>query len=331
MLAEPIRIQVSHDCERLIEEAHGMVRVELDRACRHTVRKVPLRLHVAFQFRARILQFLDVDREPGDGAGRQWNIHDVHHPPLATDGGRLHLGDGLAAFERRLGRCTRAVVAARIDQLGGTRDHVGSIARLDRLDERAVHEAEAEVRAPVPHRERSGLDQLRQGIERRLGLPDAQRQLGTFSLRRTCVGQPEQHCSSLFRRRSRPASNLEDAIGARSFDLQLQWQPRQSSVFDRLLQSVQVVAGNPAIVDGQIRPGLRLRLEPQLADQPRIRVQRPVGPNEERSIGSDVEERGKRSRGADERARFAHPPAGDHHQCSGDRKPQARDPQHDPR
>ena len=62
-LGEPFGIELGHDREGLVEEAHGAVRIELDRARRHAVGKVALRLDVARELGARVLQLLHVDRE----------------------------------------------------------------------------------------------------------------------------------------------------------------------------------------------------------------------------------------------------------------------------
>ena len=64
----------------------------------------------------------------------------------------------------------RAVLAFGVDQFQAALDHVGGVASLDRLDERAVDEAELEVGAAVPHRKRRRLDQVSERIERAFGL-----------------------------------------------------------------------------------------------------------------------------------------------------------------
>ena len=56
------------------------------------------------------------------------------------------------------------------DQLARPGDDVGGVAALDRLDEGAVDQAEAEVGAAVPHRERRRFDEVGERVERRFGL-----------------------------------------------------------------------------------------------------------------------------------------------------------------
>ena len=102
-LGEPFRVELGHHRERLVEEADSALGIELDGAGGHAVGELALRLHVPRKLHPRILEFLDVDREAGNRAGRQRDIDDPHHPPLAADRRRLHCVMELARLQRGFG------------------------------------------------------------------------------------------------------------------------------------------------------------------------------------------------------------------------------------
>ena len=74
-----------------LKKLTAAIGIELDRARGHAVGEVALRLHVARKLDARVLQFLHVDREASDRAGRQRHVDDPHHAALAPNRRRLHL------------------------------------------------------------------------------------------------------------------------------------------------------------------------------------------------------------------------------------------------
>ena len=82
---------------------------------------------------------------------------------------------------------------------------------LDRLDERAVDQAELEVLAPVPHREWRRFDQVRERIERPFGLAQAEREPGPLLFARAGVEEPQQQRARRLGRRRRPAADVEYA------------------------------------------------------------------------------------------------------------------------
>ena len=68
----------------------------------------------------------------------------------------------------------------------------GGIGAFHGIDEGAVNQAQLQVRPAVPHRKRRRLDEVGQGIERALGLPDPCRQFGALALGGASIKQPEQ-------------------------------------------------------------------------------------------------------------------------------------------
>ena len=82
---------------------------------------------------------------------------------------------------------------------------------LDGLNERAVDQAELEIRPPVPHRKWRRLDQVRERIERPFGLAQAEREPGPLLFARAGVEKPQQQRARRLGRRRRPAADVEHA------------------------------------------------------------------------------------------------------------------------
>ena len=171
VLGQPLGIEPGHGRERPVEEAQGPIAVELRRSRGHPVGKLTLRFDISSELGPRFLEVLHIESKAGDGAGRQRDVDQAQHAPLATDDRGLHARHDAAARLRFFRSRQRAVVALGVDQLGAPFDHFRGIAALDRLHERAVDQTEPEIGIAIPHRERRGLDHLGQRCHRRFGLP----------------------------------------------------------------------------------------------------------------------------------------------------------------
>ncbi len=277
LFRQPVRVELGHHRERPVEEAEVAVGVELRRARGHPVGELALRFDVTRELGTRVLQVLDVDREAGDRAARQGHVDDPQHPPLAADDGRLHARDDAPAVLRGTRRRQRAVVARFVDQLRAAADHVRRVAALDRAHKRAVHQAELEVGPAVPHRERRGLNQVGQGIERPFGLAEAECDACPVLLARARIEEPQEERPRGLGGRSGTATHREHARRAARMNLAGHARRRIARGFDVLLEGVEILGGDPAVVADEVRERLRRGMEPEVADQLRIDFDRAVG------------------------------------------------------
>ena len=135
------------------------------------------------------------------------------------DDRRLHAGHDAARLLGLAGLRRGASLSLGVDQLGAALDHRRGVAALDRVDEGAVDQPQLEIGPAVPHRERRGLDDLRQGVDRGLGLPQPESDLCAIFLRRADVDTPQQEGPGRLTGRRGPAADVEYPPGPLRVDL----------------------------------------------------------------------------------------------------------------
>jgi hypothetical protein len=189
---EPFRIELRHHGEGPIEKAERSIRIELGRPCSHSVGQLALGFDVPRQLGARVLELLDVSGKSGDGSRGKRHVDNPKHPSLAVNDRRLHARDDPLRLLRLPRARDCAVLAFRVDQLGGSLNHVGGVLSFHSMDECTVDEAELEIGPAVPHRERRSLDEMGQGSESAFRLPQAQRELRPFLLAHAGIEKPQE-------------------------------------------------------------------------------------------------------------------------------------------
>ena len=144
---------------------------------------------------------------------------------------------------------------------------------LDGLDERAVDQPEPEIGAAVPHRERRGLDQMGERVERAFRLAQAERQLRPLFFAGAIVDEPQQHGTRRLAPRRRPAAHVEHAARALRADVARQSPGRRARGVDFGDEGLEIVGGNAAILAGQLgqrrRPLTPARARAAAARRPR--------------------------------------------------------------
>jgi hypothetical protein len=289
LLGQPVPVELGHHRERPVEEAQRAVGVELRCARGHPVGKLALRFDVARKLGPRVLEVLDVDREARDRAGRKRHVDDPKHPPFAVDDRRLHPRHDAASLLGLARGFERAVFSLGVDQLGRTLDYVGGIARLDRMDERAVDQPEPEVGPAIPHRERRSLDQVRQRVERGLGLAKPKSEPGAFLGTGAHVEEPQEQGPRGLGRGSRPAAHVEHPRRPVQADLARHFtsgSPRGSDVGGKRFQ---ILRGDSAAFAMKVGNHFRRRFKAELADQQRIAFNPSIGPHDQRPRRRDFE------------------------------------------
>ena len=325
LFGEPFGVELGHDRERLVEEVEPAVVVELRRARGHVIGQLALRFDVARKLDARVLEVLDIDREPRHRAGRQRDVDQAQHAPLLADRRRLGARIGLAELERALGPGARGVAARGVDQFGAARDDLRGVARLDRRDERRIDEAEAEVGPAIPHRERRGLDQLGQGIERAFGLAEAARQRGAFGFGLADVEEPQQHRAMGLGRRRGGALHFDDAVRGDEPDHPPKGLGAERSELEVGGERGEVLLHQPDAAAGELIEPRRAVVEAKVALERGVDVDAVVGADDQRARGSGFEQGAQASRGADHGLGAGDAARGKDREAGGNRDPQHRD------
>ena len=182
----------------------------------------------------------------------------------------------------------RAALALGVDQLGRTLDHIGRIAPLDSFDERAVDQAEPEVRSTVPHREGRGFDQEGEGIQRRFGLPQPQAKLGALFFTGAGIDEPQQQAPRLPIGGPNAPAHVEYSWRSLHPDRARQRSRARLSRGDVSGEAGKVIGLDPASARGQFGQGLRRRRKPEVPKQKRVHFNAAIGEDAQRPHGAEL-------------------------------------------
>jgi len=290
------RIDLGHRRERLVEERQGAIGIELRDRRGHPVGELALRQQILGEIEARVLEILDVDREAGHRAGRQRNVDQFEHPPLAADRRRLGADIGPPAFECSDRAGSGSIVAGAVDQLATERDHFGRIARLDRRDERRIDQPKAHVGAAIPHRKWRALDQVGQRIERGFGARQLVGELEPLGLGPGRVEQPQQQRAGGVRRRRQAPAHFDRAIGAGDLHLAGNGGAADRARLDIGLERLEIGRIDPQPIAREIVEMRRHCREAEVALEQGVAFDRPVGTDDQRAGRNRAQQRRHRAR-----------------------------------
>ena len=291
-LRQPLGIKLRHRGERPVEKAQGPVGIELRRAGRHPIGELALRFDITGKLGARFLEVLDIEREPGNGAGRKRDIDDPQHAPLTVDDRRLHPRNRAAERLRLPRPRERTVFALRVDQLGAALDHCRGIAPFDGMHESAVDQAELEIRPAVPHREGRRFNHLGQRVDRSFGLPQPKCELGSLLLDSADIDEPQQQRPRRLPWRCRASANIVHSTDAVRADVARYPRRRRSGNLDHRAQGLEILGDNPAAALGKIAKRLRRSLKSELTHQTLVDLDQPIAPDCERPRRRELEQTG---------------------------------------